>query len=144
MTEKSCRNCQFYKATGGKICCAARSMAEIPTEVVNRDGGCSKWETARIQNLMDAIKELNRVLMAYQVPISIEEKETLLHEHGKGWDLIKNSIPVRKVCKNCQYCVEWEGKTCCALDNKMTPIMFEVNNDTGGCKSFYEKDYIPF
>lgn len=142
MAEKSCRNCQFYKATGGKICCAARSMAEIPNEVVNRDGGCSKWETARIQNLMNAIKELNKVLMAFQVPLSIEEKEALLGEHGNGWSIIKN-LPARAVCRNCQHCVEWEGKWCCSLDSTMKPIAFDINNDIG-CKSFYEKDYIPF
>lgn len=41
--QKICENCKHCVHWEGKICCAARDMAPIPFEVVNRVGGCSRW-----------------------------------------------------------------------------------------------------
>lgn len=100
-------------------------------------------DLSRIQPLIDAIKALDKQCMAFQAPLMLEEKHALLQEHAKVWNTIMHSMQTHKICQNCQHCVEWEGKVCCAARD-MAPIPFEVVNRIGGCSKWYEKDYIPF
>lgn len=100
-------------------------------------------DLSRIEPLMVAIKEMNAALIKWQIPLSVEEKQALMEEHGKGWNIIKN-MEVKKLCKNCAHCVLWENNWCCAARD-MAKIPFEISNDIGGCKSQWsEKDFIPF
>lgn len=43
ITDRNCSTCEKCCLRNGVSCCAAREMAEIPFQVVNRVGGCSQW-----------------------------------------------------------------------------------------------------
>lgn len=100
-------------------------------------------DTSRIEPFLTEIKKLDTMLMQSQIPLTMEEKQKLLEEHAKVWHTIMHTMQVQRICANCQHCVFWENKYCCAARD-MAPIPFEVVNRVGGCSKWYEKDFIPF
>ena len=101
-------------------------------------------DLTRIQPLIDETKKLHAMLISWQVPLTQDEREELLHQHNEIWHTIVNNMPMQHLCTNCKHCVFWENKYCCAARD-MAPIPFEVSNNIGGCNSKWEdKDFIPF
>lgn len=99
-------------------------------------------DTSRIQHLVDAITGATKACIGNQIPLTMEEKEYLIHESANLHNAIVN-MTVQKICGTCEHCVFWENKYCCAARD-MAPIPFEVSNRIGGCSKWYEKDFIPF
>lgn len=99
--------------------------------------------TTRIDHLIEAIKQAEKVLIANTIPLTIEEKNKLIAESANLHNVIMHNMPVEKKCASCEHCVFWEEKHCCAARD-MRPIPFEVENNVGGCSKWYEKDSIPF
>ena len=100
-------------------------------------------DTSRIEPFLTEMKKLDTMCMQCQIPLTMEEKQKLLEEHAKIWHTIMHSMSVQRICANCEHCVLWESKYCCAARD-MAPIPFEIVNRVGGCSKWYEKDYIPF
>lgn len=101
----------------------------------------NKYE--RIQDLIKALQTANSALLKTTMPMTIEEKQKLLDESASIWDTIMHKMPVEKRCETCAHCVLWEFKHCCSA-REMAPIPFEIQNKTGGCSKWEEKDFIPF
>lgn len=98
---------------------------------------------SRIDTLLQLIKTAADKCVQNTIPLTIEEKSALIAESAKLHDVIMHHMPVEKICHSCEHCVFWENKYCCSA-REMAPIPFEVQNRTGGCSKWYEKDYIPF
>lgn len=92
---------------------------------------------------MAELKTLEKHLLNFQIPLTIEEKRELTLASADVHNAIMHKVPVQKCCASCEHCVLYEGQHCCSA-RKMAPIPFEVENRTGGCSMWYEKDYIPF
>lgn len=100
-------------------------------------------DLSRIQGIVDAIKSADKMCLQNQIPLTIEEKSALIAESANLHNAIMHGMTVQRICANCEHCVLWEGKHCCAARD-MAPIPFEVVNRVGGCSKWYEKDFIPF
>lgn len=91
----------------------------------------------RIRQSIHAIEETCRN------GITFKEKEQIIAESAALHTKIMQTQVTDKNCSTCDHCCMFDGVHCCRFRN-MAQIPFEVVNRVGGCKHWYEKDFIPF
>lgn len=98
----------------------------------------------KTNDAIERIRESIRTIeSACKEGITFKEKEQIIAESAAMHTKIMQTQVKDKNCSTCDHCCMMNGVPCCRFRN-MAEIPFEVVNRVGGCKHWYEKDFIPF
>lgn len=93
-----------------------------------------------IQKIKDAIDVIDQEC---KNGITLEQKSEIIAASAAMHTRIMQTQISDKNCSTCDHCCVFNGVHCCRFRD-MAQIPFEVVNRVGGCKHWYEKDFIPF
>lgn len=93
-----------------------------------------------IQKIKDAIDVIDQEC---RNGITLEQKSEIIAASAAMHTRIMQTQISDKNCSTCDHCCVFNGVHCCRFRD-MAQIPFEVVNRVGGCKHWYEKDFIPF
>lgn len=96
--------------------------------------------TSIIERIGDVLKSVEKECGK---GITFKEKEQIIAKSAAMHTKIMQMQVKDKNCSTCDHCCMVNGVPCCRFRN-MAEIPFEVVNRVGGCKHWYEKDFIPF
>ena len=93
-----------------------------------------------IQKIKDAINVIDQEC---RNGITLEQKSEIIAASAAMHTRIMQTQISDKNCSTCDHCCVFNGVHCCRFRD-MAQIPFEVVNRVGGCKHWYERDFIPF
>ena len=98
----------------------------------------------KTNNAIERIRESIRTIeQACRNGITLEEKQEIIAASAEMHTSIMQTPITNRNCATCDHCCMFNGVHCCRFRD-MAEIPFEVVNRVGGCKHWYEKDFIPF